>query len=202
MVRPIHEERDPNIINKHFPVERQKPGRKGAYKMKNGVVTRDDIFLYTPENTIPATELDRFLEQCDNMIIMLDPRKVNKSEVEEIAKVYRESMVADKVYETLAEEGATLDPGIMVSLDKLLKAVEKRKENLAIRASDKEESRDFNKEFTMIDILTQSVNEVDRMEQEEKELSVQMKSVEKSISKVEEFVEDKVTEINEHSDKS
>lgn len=176
-------------------IDKKKKGRPfgttKTYRMKNGYYKPEDVYLYTPEDTIPKDELNRFLRLCDEMIVLLDPRTINKAEVEEIAKVYRESIIIDSVYREFAKEGSALDPTMVNSLDKIVKAVEKRKENLAIRASDRQESRNFNKQLTLMDVISEVGSDVEKMEQEEKEIKNRLEQTNNNLSKVTEFIDDK-----------
>jgi hypothetical protein len=112
-------------------------GRRRRYRLKNGEITEDQILLHAPKETIPEKAYDRFLELCDEMIIMLDAKTVNNADLEEIAKYYRDSIVVEKIYETLADPesaDAGLDVTLVNQLEKITKQLEKRKENLSIRA--------------------------------------------------------------------
>lgn len=169
----------------------RKKGSKNIYTMQNGHITQDDIFLYTPQDTIPSTELKRFLQQCDNMIILLDARTVNTAEIEEIAKVYRESVILDRVYREWATSEAGIDPTQINSIDKLLKAVEKRKENLDVRAKDRQEKRDLSSQVTMMDVIAQVGPEVEKLEKKAIEEQHILEAEAKKLTSTEDYMSDK-----------
>ena len=136
------------------------PGRKNRYTMQNGHITEDQIHLYTPENTIPVEHRSRFLELCDKMINVLDARTVTDPEVEEIAQYYRDRLVLDEIYKSIADPhvGIAADTTLIRHLDNLSKQLERRKENLQIRAKDRANARDLTRQKTMMDLLGE-VNE-------------------------------------------
>jgi hypothetical protein len=130
---------------------------KGARNkaLSNGVITTDDIFLYTPEETIPKKYVDRFLKLCDNMIITLDANTVTEPEVEEIAQYYRDRLFLDELYSSIndLEVGVAADTTLIRSLDSLSKQLEKRKENLQLRSKDRADQRKLTKQKTLMDLL-------------------------------------------------
>lgn len=178
-------------------------GSNSYYVMKNGKFKKEDLFLYTPENTLPKTDIARFLQQCDNMLMLLDARTVNQAELEEIAKVYREGIIVDAMLRTITdnEDGTVAaDPTTINSLDKILKTVEKRKENLSIRAKDKENARDLSSQITMMDVIASVGADVDGSTPEALELNKRLEEEGKKLTSTEKFMEEKTGNIFEEEE--
>jgi len=196
---------------KTAPKKKKKMGRpRGSityYTMKNGVFKKDDLFLYAPEDTIPKGEIRRFLQQCDNMLMLLDARTVNQAELEEIAKVYREGVIVDAIFRGLTQGGdenangsVILDATTINSLDKILKTVEKRKENLAIRARDAEKARNLSSQVTMMDVVSEVGSEVEKMENESKIFNRELEEAQEKLTKTEDFMGERVGHIDTRED--
>lgn len=149
------------------------PARNSLYHLKNGFISEHIIFMYVPEETLPAGTRNRFLMLCDSSIESLGPETVNMFEVEEVAQLYRDTLQADEICKLINDlDFDRQDPQNKVLLDhydKLNKQIEKRKENLNIRTRDRKESRNLSKSKTMLDLLDES--KVEDIESSVKELA-------------------------------
>lgn len=175
--------------------EPRETGRpKDIYKMENKEVSAVDVFLYVPPDTIPAAQLKRFLHLCDQMFIALDAKTITRPEIEEVAQYYRDRILLDELYKTIASsEGGLADSRAIISnLDSMSKQLEKRKENLQIRAKDRQEARKLTKQKTMMDILA----EVDeqKVEEEMKKLAETLNKVAATTTSTEKYMEARIPE--------
>lgn len=133
---------------------------KFTYRMKNGRIKPEHIFLYIKPASIPPSELDRFLQLVDQMISSLGAESLQGPDIEEIALLYRDRVFYDSIYENfidsqLGEAGIGVDTAALKQIETLNKQLEVRKENLAVRFKDLGKKREDHASKTMMDLLAE-----------------------------------------------
>ena len=128
------------------------------YVLTNGLVSADDLFLFTPQNTIPGVELNRFLELCDRMIKEMQVEELTSSDIDAVAQYNKLRMFDDMICESMSGHGKDkknskdkdckdgddeeetqkfTDLGFITQLEKLSKQRDKHLENLKFRRKDR-----------------------------------------------------------------
>lgn len=146
---------DPNLNTLPAVVETEEPKKKRTRRtssLKNGKVEEDKLFLFVKRESLPATEIPRFLQLCDTYIISLGADTLSDTDVEEIALYYRDRIYADRIYETFASSNTT-DANLIGQIDKLNKAIEQKKLNLGSRFIDKGKKRQDTSGESMMDLF-------------------------------------------------
>lgn len=130
-----------------------RPRKQYKYKMQNGAITPERIFLYVPLESIPKDTVDRFLELADRLFIELGPKAVSETDIKDVATLFRDTIVRDGMYKLISESEGVPDKSTMVDLEKISKQIDTIQKSLKVRAADREAERRNNKDLTMIDIL-------------------------------------------------
>ncbi len=143
---------------------RGRPSKEDPGVMRNGAISENKIFQFVKKESIPKSELPRFLVLCDLMIESLGAKTLSETDIEEIAMYYRDRIYMDMIYEEFANaydgessdgEGG-LDTNMLKQIESFNKALEKKKENLGSRFIDKGKKRDeLLKGKTLIDLLSE-----------------------------------------------
>lgn len=153
------------------------------FKMKNGRVYPDHIFLYVKKKTLPKSEVNRFLELCDLLITSLGPDSLKGPDVEEIALLYRDRIYLDKIYERLIDEKTQendgLDTTMLKQIESLSKQLETRKDNLSLRFKDLGKKRDDHAGKTMMDLLAEFKEDEAKLGRKAARMTEEMKEFEK-----------------------
>ena len=160
---------------KNFKTGGKQKGFKALFKMKNGKFKPEDIFLYVPRDSIPESDLNRFLQLCDLMIIDLGAPSVSYTDLEEISLIYRDSIFINKQFKLFSEASGALDTSMVKQVETLNKNLEQRKENLGSRFVDKGKKREANSTKTITDLIAS-------FEDKSKELEQQAEALQKEIS--------------------
>lgn len=126
------------IIN--TPPNQEEVKEKRRYPMKTKKITAEKLFLFVSQDTLPPTEINRFLRLCESMILSLGEDSLSDNDVEEIALIYRDRIYTDRQYSIFAKAEA-LDTSMVSQIEKLNKALEQRKANLGARFIDKGKTR-------------------------------------------------------------
>jgi len=115
-------------------------GRRGRppkeYVMTNGNVSAEDLFVFTPRETIPDRQVNRFLQLCDMMISEMHAEELTPSDIDAVAQCNKLRMFGDKICKDMAEQEIT-DISFITQLEKLHKQQEKHLENLKLRRKDR-----------------------------------------------------------------
>lgn len=130
-----------------------RPRKDYKYRMQNGSIDADRIFLFVPQHTIPKDSVDRFLELCDRLLIELGPKAVTETDVKDVATLFRDTIVRDAMYTLVSESEGVMDKSTSVDIEKFSKQIDSIQRSLKVRAADREAERKNNKDLTMIDIL-------------------------------------------------
>jgi hypothetical protein len=147
---------DFEVVEKKPKSTKRKAGRPRKlydYKMQNGSISAEDIFLYVPISSLPEGQVDRFLKMTDKLITELGPKAVSETDVKDIASLYRDTLHRDSSYETLSDCAGVPDKTTMLDIEKLSKQIHEYQKSLKTRAADREAERKNNKDLSMIDIV-------------------------------------------------
>lgn len=175
-------------------VKKRKPGRpkgittKQRFKMSNGEVSEDQVFLYTPESTIPSKDKRRFLMLCDLMITSLGPTTVSEADIEEVALYYRDRIYCDHMYEVFAEAQGTVDTNMVSQLEKFNKSLEQRKQNLGSRFIDKGQKRKESKGESLIELFSKYESTGDSLEDRAKEMKSKIEEGKKNYTTTRDYM--------------
>jgi len=138
-------------------VTKRRVGRpRKEYEMTNGSVNPEELYVFTPENTIPDGETNRFLQLCDMMILEMHAEELTPSDVDAVAQYNQLRMFRDKICADMAEQNIT-DISFITQLEKLHKQQEKHLENLKLRRKD----RHLGKTDSQSKSLTELARELD-----------------------------------------
>jgi hypothetical protein len=120
------------------------------YLMTNGHITSDVLFLFTPKDTIPGHQINRFLQLCDEHIKELTIEELTVSDIDEVAQYNRTRMLKDFILKNMTNpvvqkgpegEDEEVEPftdlGFITQLEKLHKQMDKHIENLKVRRKDR-----------------------------------------------------------------
>ena len=118
--------------------------------MTNGHITADMLFLFTPKDTIPGHQINRFLQLCDEHIKELTIEELTVSDIDEVAQYNRTRMLKDFILKNMTNpmtrkgpdgEEQEVEPftdlGFITQLEKLHKQMDKHIENLKVRRKDR-----------------------------------------------------------------
>lgn len=135
------------------PKKRGRPKKTHDYVMVNGIIDAKRIFLYVPPATVDPEEIDRFLEMCDRLLIELGPKSVTEIDIKDVASLFRDTVVRDKMYEGLKACANLPDKSMMVDLSKMSAQLDVIQKSLKVRAADREKERTNSKDLSMIEII-------------------------------------------------
>ena len=136
-----------------------RPKKQYKYKMENGSITPERIFLYVPLESIPKDTVDRFLELSDRLFIELGPKAVSETDIKDVATLFRDTIVRDGMYKLISESEGVPDKSTMVDLEKISKQIDTIQKSLKVRAADREAERKNNKDLSMVDILDKFIDD-------------------------------------------
>lgn len=159
-------------------VKRGRPPKQ--YRMTNGYIDADTLFLYTPQESIPGEQVNRFLQLCDNHLKELDMEEISASDIDEVAQYNRTRMLKDFIIKTLVNpklpEGADKDAaeqftdlGFITQIEKLHKQMDKHLENLKARRKDRVTSTSGSKKASLSDMARELDEKPDRLDKLKKE---------------------------------
>lgn len=168
-----------------------RPAGSIKFKMENGLIDEDQIFLYIKRETIPTDELKRFITLCDKFIISVGADTVTDTDIEEIALIYRDRIYMDLAYESFAEAGS-MDAAMATQIEKINKSLEVRKSNLGSRFIDRDKSRKSTSSTTFLDLFNNFVENRDKELEKAQKLDEKIKENESKYTKTKDYMEDKL----------
>ena len=145
--------------------------------MTNSEITAEMLFLYTPRETIPQGQINRFLQLCDEQIKELNIEDLTSADIDEVAQFNRTRMFKDFILKTMAnppkvkdQEGNEQeveqfsDLSFITQLEKLHKQMDKHIENLKVRRKDRHTGKIGGQKRSIADMARELDEEPDRLD--------------------------------------
>jgi len=159
------------------------------YRLENGVVSADEIFLYCPRDTIPQNQINRYLKLCDEQLKEMNLEELTTADVDELAQYNRSRMLKDYVIKIMVNpvvpSGVVTDNlaqftdlGLITQTEKLHKQMNSHLENLKFRRKDRHTGKMGGQHKSISDLAREFDEEPRRVESLKKKSEKDMKSYE------------------------